>query len=353
MAFRAYASIENPRHIAARVAMTPGTFIVTEKVHGANGSFHLGPDGEVRMASRKKFLEPGEKFHNWVAMLAHMRPLIEDLYRRLQAGHAGALHLIVYGEIYGGLWQGRANGAVQREVEYAPTVNFIAFDVCVRYEGEREGEREEFAYLVHEDMVHALVGARIPFVPAQFSGSFEEAMAWCAANVDAPTRIPELHGLELRRLEEGTTMEGFVIKHAEEVPIPDEYGGRAMLKFKHPKFDELAAAPKAAVTAARSEVKLSEDELALDPYLSGSALANRVGSVVSKMNEEERRNLSRVAQEVLKDAWEDVLRDRLLEQRRAEGQAAGSEVGAPPVPRSTTLTARIIQVLRQQRGAVA
>lgn len=188
-AFPEYASIKNAPHIEGRMAAMEGDFFATEKVHGSNVSFHLGPDGVVRMARRRDFLTPAEKFHGWQRILAEYTDRVRELYASV-VGTQEDTTMVLYGELYGGIWRDPRTGillnkgAPQTEVHYAQEIGFIAFDLRTMGPG---GD----VYLPMEAFYRVCINAGVPTTRILCQGSFAEVMAWCTAHILDSTRIPE------------------------------------------------------------------------------------------------------------------------------------------------------------------
>lgn len=93
------------------------SFLVTEKVHGANFSLHATKDG-VKPARRTDFLAEGEKFFNY-----------KPVFEKYKAGatmlreYFDAETVVVYGELFG--------GNVASGMAYQLDQDFLAFDLVV------------------------------------------------------------------------------------------------------------------------------------------------------------------------------------------------------------------------------
>ena len=119
-----------------------GEYIVTEKIHGANFSVAVPPDGEVSFASRGGILKPGDNFFGFRSqgIDKYLAPRARKLRDALVAdGNAStAATVVVYGELCGGEYPhadvpmaAASTGPVQRGCWYSPTLVFVGFDVAV------------------------------------------------------------------------------------------------------------------------------------------------------------------------------------------------------------------------------
>jgi Rnl2 family RNA ligase len=117
--------------------------IVQEKIHGSNISIVGTWDGSIwnfQLGSRKRWIEPTEKFNNLQHLFKihqdQIIALFNDIYMDRQSVDANGDPNVIrlYGEVYGGQYGGdNANGAVktQREPNYCPFNDFAFFDIYV------------------------------------------------------------------------------------------------------------------------------------------------------------------------------------------------------------------------------
>ena len=56
------------------------TYEITEKLHGSNVQFHFEPGEEMRVATRKRYLEPGSKFYDIWNVLPKYQHVWNKLY---------------------------------------------------------------------------------------------------------------------------------------------------------------------------------------------------------------------------------------------------------------------------------
>ena len=123
---------------------------VTEKVHGANFSFHV--DGDrlfIRCAKRTGFLQPKDDFFGYQSVMQKLSPNIQQaamgiLNRdQLEGDTTHKIQTIVfYGELFGGYYPGYHDNSgseesmdppVQTGIWYCPHKEFILFDIAIIY----------------------------------------------------------------------------------------------------------------------------------------------------------------------------------------------------------------------------
>jgi Rnl2 family RNA ligase len=213
-------------------ASNKATWIVTEKVHGAN--FCLITDGTtVHCAKRKELLSEDADFFGHKAVLVRLGAPLGALFAHLKRDDSRVHHVFVYGELYGGGYPHPDVPAVpgvspiQTGVWYSPRVEFIAFDVAV----ERDGSR---VYLDQDDAMARCEEAGIPFSRSLFRGTYEDAFAY---PLGFETTLPASLGLP--PLGPTNKAEGIVLKPARAIVVPRREGAiRPVIKRKIAEFAE-------------------------------------------------------------------------------------------------------------------
>jgi Rnl2 family RNA ligase len=238
-AFEAYEKIaESPSQWgldeAACRRLERATWVVTEKVHGANFCFLL--DGHaVRCAKRKAPLEPDEDFFGHRAVLARLEARLAALYAAARREIEGLATLFVYGELFGGAYPhplvAPAPGArpVQTGIYYAPDVEFCAFDLGYALEG--GGPRD---YVDYERALGLFAGAGVFAAEPLFRGPYAAALAY-------PERFESgvARRLGLPPLPPGNLAEGVVIKPSAPIWLSTPKGRvRPVVKKKIAEFAE-------------------------------------------------------------------------------------------------------------------
>lgn len=245
--FKKYPSIEtidNEKFIASIKELLDenALWVVTEKVHGSNLQFTMS-EGKLLVGRRTDFLKPEEykNFYNVGPVIEKYRNIVSKIYKYILFGDKYIdntmddtiydMEIIkdktvtVFGELFGGLYNGKSVGIknpVQREIQYCPHVDFIAFDITV------DGKRLDF----HEcKKLFELTG--MPYVKPSFIGKLDAAIEFSRKTNDLLTSIPSYFGLPDI---EGNIKEGNVLKPI--VPVEHPKGSAIWLKDKNSKFME-------------------------------------------------------------------------------------------------------------------
>ena len=218
MRFRSYPKI------GTGVTGAPGgTWVATEKIHGANFVVAVTGD-DVRFGKRKDWLAPADAFFGWQLLAPELAEQARAIARA-----AGAAHVVCYGELFGGGYPHVEVAAiagltpVETGVWYAPDLRWAVFDVLVATDDDDDGE-----LLAHGDVEELAAGAGSLVAPVLGRGKRDDLDRIA---VSAPTEVPELLGLppiaDNRR-------EGFVSKPDRRMPA----GARPIIKRKLPDFDD-------------------------------------------------------------------------------------------------------------------
>ncbi|MEZ4358992.1 MAG: RNA ligase family protein [Kofleriaceae bacterium] len=216
MRFRTYPKI------GGASASAGGTWVATEKLHGAN--FVVGVDDKVWFGKRKQWVGPDEPFFGWQLIAAELG----DRCRAL-ASQTGAAQTVCYGELYGGGYPHRDVAAlpgmspVQTGVWYAPELRWALLDVLVARGDDDDGELLGFS-----EVAPLAMAAGIETAPVLGRGKKGELQAIVVA---APTAVPERLGLPPLA---GNLREGYVLKPDRRYPA----SARPILKRKLPDFDD-------------------------------------------------------------------------------------------------------------------
>lgn len=229
-----YCSIENCNHgehleRVRAVAHAEGEgceWIASEKVHGANFCFET--DGHcVEYASRTCRLGKGADFYNARATMPRYHPHVLKAFYLAKQRHSALMHLLVYGEYFGGYYPGhRAEPGlkkVQGGVAYSPGHHFYAFDVSLDGAG----------YMDFDNARELLMAAGFPLVAAPLRrGSLDHVLS---IDVEAlETSLPAQLGHP--PLDRFRVAEGVVIRPAQELCLGNHK--RAILKKKAQAFWE-------------------------------------------------------------------------------------------------------------------
>jgi len=206
------------------------SYVVTEKVHGANFcviASKPSPDSAVivRFAKRTAIiggLEDAEDFYGCrsAGLLRHLAPSAEGAFQILEASDSQesplqAVH--VYGELFGGCYPHPDVPAipgmqpVQVGVWYAPDLHFMAFDVVVETQGSRR-------YLPFDMAADVCRETGFMFAETLFRGTLAECSDF---EIEFETTIPcrlRLPPLPLGASGERNLAEGCVVRPVGEPP---------------------------------------------------------------------------------------------------------------------------------------
>jgi len=198
-----------------------GTWVATEKIHGANFVVGLAGDA-VQFGKRKDWLTPDAPFFGWQLLAPELAALARPLARL-------APQVVLYGELFGGRYPHADVAAVtglapiQTGVWYAPDVRWLMFDILVARDDTDDGELLAFAE------VEALAGeAGLMTAPALARGKLAELERLA---VSAPTAVPAALGLPPLP---DNLREGYVLKPDRRLPA----AARPIVKRKLADFDD-------------------------------------------------------------------------------------------------------------------
>lgn len=278
---------ENVVHKARDMGLEDTLYIITEKLHGANFSFHvLVRDGiavAAKPAKRTNFIEDGESFYGCRTVVARYESQIKDLAERFAVLHRkdDAL-VVVYGELFG--------GRVQAGMSYPKEQDFAVFDLTVN---------ELPVNKVVLSSVCDAVG--VPFVPILgVRTSLTEALAF-EESFESKLTCPEFNGPE-----ENKEAEGIVIEPTQPAFFP--CGSRVYFKKKTKRFLE-----RGGNKIAKPVVVLNEDLQGIFDEALEYVTNNRFNAVVSKIGEVSIKDIGRLTglmtQDILIDMASDGVKD--------------------------------------------
>jgi Rnl2 family RNA ligase len=219
---------------AAYRAVSRSSWIVTEKIHGANCC--LVTNGEaIRDAKRKAFLAEDEDFFGHRALLAELRPSILQLHAEALVGDTRIALVYMYGELFGGGYPHADVPAVpgvapvQTGCWYTSGIELCVFDVGVLYDG--AGER---VYLARAEATRLCESAGLMFARPLSRGTYEDCLAF---PLGFETTLPPLLGLP--SLGATHKAERVVLKPTSRIVVPRRPGSiRPVIKRKIPEFSE-------------------------------------------------------------------------------------------------------------------
>ena len=213
----------------------------------------------------------------------------------------GTRHILyVFGELYGG----EGEDAVQSEIFYCPEVSFRCFDAAV-----------DGVFVDYCNVVEACDKADMPCLKPLFSGPLNKCLAF---SPDFVSTIPVLHSANRSQIATSKA-EGVVVKNWVELQIKDAKGGivRAVAKNKSAKFSEVVAS--AAATKGR-------EKDALCNYVTKARLSNVLSKCGKIKNRKDAKLMERLKKDMLDDIVEeakagDALLSTYLARNEAEARA--------------------------------
>ena len=304
--FKRYNSIENTYRKKTLDAIveqgkSQGTWVVEEKVHGAN--FSIWFDGTTfRCAKRSGFIGEGENFFNYKDVFENYKQNVVDLFNHLISQDENIKGIAVFGELFGGHYphdevEKTDHQTVQRGLWYSPKNDFYAFDIKVRTDEDTEELWKTDKFLNVDTCNELFEEFGFFYAKPLFKGTLEECLEF---NNFYNSLLPEWLGLPA--LEEENICEGNIIK-----PNEAKYfwtGSRIILKNKNKKFSE-----KKNVTKVKKVIKLSDE--ANDCLVKALAFVteNRLKNVLSHIGEVGEKDFGKIMGLLNKDTIEDFLKD--------------------------------------------
>ena len=260
------------------------TYIVQEKIHGANFSIMVDGDKNVSFASRNKALDPTENFYGYLA-------IADELAQKARSVDLEGPYT-VFGELFGGNYphpdvEKQNIKSIQKGVFYSPGINFCAFDVY------RFGN-----YLEVREANMLLARAGMLFSPTLLEGSLKQCLEF---KNEYQTTIPDL--LSLPPIE-NNLCEGNIIRP--QTTLYTKKGNRVILKNKNERFSERKRPPKT-VRPPDSEVLLQFKSVFLE-----FVTENRLESVLSKEGHVSQLDIGKVIKLMLQDVHESVAGETVL-----------------------------------------
>jgi Rnl2 family RNA ligase len=279
---------------------TGGTWVATEKIHGANFVVGATADG-VWFGKRKAWLEASEPFFGWQLIAKELAAAAREVFRAI-----GAPQVVMYGELFGGGYPHAdvatvpALQPVQTGVWYAPDVRWAPFDMLVAADDEHDGE-----LLAFSDVEALAADAGLVTPPVVGRGRLADLEA---LPVRAPTRVPAALGLPPL---DDNIGEGLVLKQdVRAAPADRPIVKRKIAEMDEARFDE---------SAAWQPGDVGEDVLAT--WAARMVNPARIASARSKVGEHAAQIADEIVLDVLVDleaafptAWraiDDAAQDRL------------------------------------------
>jgi hypothetical protein len=365
MLFRRYHSIENAHRKGlidniSIYAPKDVEWIALEKIHGAN--FSATTDGiTTKWGKRSSYICGSglQIFNNSNIIAEKYTNSMLQLFRSVQEymlgmGHTKPTYVIVYGEICGGKYQGYTSKFrhVQKQVQYTHDIEFVVYDICVITDidtlaceetnssstthsdtniadynqsdekveiddNNQNDEEDTESYHANDDnsppyghrsvfldmelVIQFCNNANVPVTPILHSGTLQTLLN---LNTQFQTLIPSLFGLPGI---DGNYAEGYVLKLRYENKFSSK--NRMIIKLKNPNFAEAHHKEKKIIIKAEGENELNETNLNILNELKYYITENRKNSVLSKLDDLQKRNTKMVLGLVVKDAFTDFQKD--------------------------------------------
>eukprot|EP01059_Diplonema_ambulator_P001020 TRINITY_DN10794_c0_g1_i1.p1 TRINITY_DN10794_c0_g1~~TRINITY_DN10794_c0_g1_i1.p1 ORF type:complete len:349 (+),score=91.51 TRINITY_DN10794_c0_g1_i1:73-1047(+) len=273
-------------------------WVVTEKIHGANFSFHvdvLASGGlSVRCAKRDCVIEDDDDFFGYKDVEARHAQDVLNGARDILTAYPGGTSVTFYGELFGGRYPhpevSKTEGAtpVQQGVWYTPDVNWLCYDI-------RVVSPESSTYLPFKEVLSCCVAASIPHVKPLLTAPFNDCINF---KIPFQSTVPAIYGLPLLP---SNTAEGIVVKgFCKDVEVPLAGGKkktRGIIKIKADEFSEWSDKANVAQTAAAG------DHTAL---VRSCVNTNRLNCVLSKHGKLTAKTKPTIIKKMIADIQEDI-----------------------------------------------
>lgn len=267
------------------------TFVIQEKVHGANFSFIC--DGKnIQVAKRTTLIEEDEQFNNYQFVLDTYRNRIVELFSLITKDIPDVTTIHVYGELFGGSY-GHPDVEkiptmvkVQKGISYSPKNDFYAFDICIN---------QEYYLDVHQTNSY-FKKTGFFYAKTLFEGDLQSCLKY--PNLFS-THIPLWLGFPEM---ESNFCEGVVIRPSKNSIFRN--GSRVILKNKNEKWSE-----KSKVKRVVKPIEFTEEETTLWDILHSYLTENRLINVQSKLGEFQVKTIGKTIGFFAKDALEDFTKE--------------------------------------------
>lgn len=295
MEFKKYNSIENAyqKEVLEQIIIhgfEKETYIVQEKVHGANFSFFT--DGKVvKIAKRTDFIHENETFYNAQKVAEKYHDKVLQLFEKVKEQFEAIETLVIYGELFGGHYNHKdvvpikEAIKVQKGIDYIPDNDFYAFDIKLN------GTH----YLDVTTANTFFEAMNFFYAITLFEGTLEEALKFPN---EFHSKIPDWLGLPA--LEDNIT-EGVIIRPAQVKYFGN--GSRVILKNKNEKWSEKTKVKKD--KTAHKEVVFTDNAQAVWEEIQTYITTNRLYNVLSKEGEFTPKMMGKItglfAQDILTD----------------------------------------------------
>lgn len=269
--FRKYSSIDNisvnlVEKIKNEFPDDLSDWRVTLKIHGANIGLYFTENNQIRAASRNQFVE--RQFFNYQRVLdKYGDNLLNAAQFTSDHCRADITNIIIFGEIFGGKYQGEPDlgvKTVQKEIQYTNDIELMIFDIMVNDE-----------YLP-SFQTHAIATMfDLPHVPVLYSGTMDECIKWSEEHNADPDPLWKHFGMSKEI--EGNVREGHVIRPRGK-NLVNNGGSRIIFKDKNTLFKEKKGCQKPKHVIPEGLLSMVSES---EQYIT----KNRFNAVVSKIGE--------------------------------------------------------------------
>lgn len=227
-------------------------WIVTEKVHGSNFSFHVSST-MVKAASRRRFLKPNEDFFAYKsANFMKTKPIhiekMKGVYKSVTERYPAEpkiFQVSIWGELYGGTYivdgenlNKLKMNPVQREIEYSPRIEWVAYDISYR----TEKDKFEQDFVDYDVAMEIFKQHDVSHLEPLLKGNMLEVLSY---DLEFDSLVPKVLGQP--ELPFGTNIaEGVVarpLKTLRCINKKENKEARLIIKIKHPTYDESREPP--------------------------------------------------------------------------------------------------------------
>lgn len=280
----------------------PDLWNVTEKIHGSNFACYVNENDPIQFASRNNLLsnDEADAFYNFRSIREKISSDSIALFHAIKSDRPEVKSIIVYGELFGGLYEHKEvekvqQSKVQKGVQYCPDLNFKVFDVFLNVDGVHHTETgSNYLSPVSMDAYCDMFG--VDYVSPIYQGSLDECLEY---QNDFNSAI--FNDYELPDVGDNVC-EGVVIKPV--TPFYDNRGNRAVFKNKNAKFAEKAGEKKRPVKQAK---ELSPEDIIQMNVAQDYITLQRLNNIESKIGQlEEPKQIGQFIKEFMKDVIEDV-----------------------------------------------
>jgi len=269
------------------------TYVVQEKVHGANLSFWTVDGINFYTAKRTANLTVEDKFFNHQTVLDSLQVNLQNIWKSLINKFPDLKQMTVFGELIGGFYphpEVKADSKavkVQKGVAYSPHNSFYAFDILINLE----------TYL-DVDITNTLFEQEnILYAKTLFSGSLEQCLNHSNAfdsTIPQELKLPKI----TPNICEGVIIKPFKTKHFNN-------GLRVILKNKNENWSEKKKFGKSIKRQEKVSDKVSKLREAILTYVT----ENRLDNVLSKIGPVSKKDFGLILGSFNKDIVDDFIKD--------------------------------------------